>query len=320
MRTRPALATVVIVIVGLTGCARPEIVGFGADSPAVDSGPVGVSCSGDPFNPREQPAPVALPASFVPVAATRCVFTMETVPGDGEWSVRIDQRTEGDLSALAAALREPSGKPGPNTICTLIAYAPIVVTLVDATGAKVTPTAPTTECQAPMPAVVAAIQALPWQDVARTRVSQVRSQLEIDTNCPSGYKPVVGLLAAEAGRKPPAAGPAFPSTPAALQVCRFALSPDDTISTGTVELKIGKLTTAPVLEGPALTQFLAALAAAPPVTATCDAPQPEFAVLFPKGEGAGSSIAVETGGCYRALDPNDGLRQLDAATVALLPA
>jgi hypothetical protein len=170
-----------------------------------------------------------------------------------------------------------------------------------------------------MPAVVEAIQALPWREVSRTRVNQVRSELEIVTNCPRGYKPVVGLLAAEGGRKPPVAGPAFPATPAALQVCRFALDPDDTISTGTVELKIGKLTTAPVLEGPALAQFLAAVEAAPAVSGRCDAPQPEFAILFPKGEGAGRSIAVETGGCYRALDADDGLVQLDAATVALLP-
>jgi hypothetical protein len=320
MGARWVLVAVVVAGMGLAGCGRPPVVAVGSDGLAVDSGQLGQSCVGNPFDPRENPATVELPAGFVPVAATRCVSTMETVPGDGEWFVRIEQRADGDLSALAAALRQPSGKPGNDTICTMQLRAPVVITLVDAAGTEVTPTAPTTACTDPLPAVVTAIQALSWHEVSRTRVSQVRSQLEIDTNCPNGYKPVVGLLAAEAGRKPPAAGPAFPSTPAALQVCRFALNPSDTISTNNVELKIGKLTTAPVLEGAALTQFLAAIEAAPPVTATCDAPQPEFAVLFPRGEGAGRSIAVETGGCYRALDPDDGLRQLDAATVALLPA
>jgi len=317
MRTRWALAAVLLTLLGLSGCARPSALSIGSDSLALDGGQLGQPCAGDPFDPPS--APVALPAGFVPVAATRCVSTMETVPGDGEWLVRILQRAEGDLNALAAALRQPSGTPG-NEDCTLQLRAPVVVTLVDAAGTEVTPTAPTTACTDPLPAVVDAIKALSWHEVSRTRVSQVRSQLEIDTNCPRGYKPVVGLFAAEGGPKPPAAGPAFPSTPAALQVCRFALNSTDTIRVNNVDLKIGMLTTAPVLEGAALTQFLTALAAAPPVTAQCDAPQPEFAVLFPKGEGAGRSVAVETGGCYRALDPDDSLRQLDAATVALLPA
>lgn len=307
-------------IMGLAGCARPDVVAFGSDGLGVDGGAVGASCSDRPFDLQAVTPTVALPADFVPVAATRCLFSMETAPGDGEWSVRVDQRAEGDLGALISALRQPSVKPGPNTTCTMILRPPLIITLVDAAGTTVTPTAPTSECGDTLPAVVGAVQALAWRDVARTRLSQIRSELEIVTGCPRGYKPVVGLIAADSGGKAPAGGSIFPAAPAALQVCRFGLDPQDAVSVNNVELKTGKLTTAPVLEGPALTQFLAALAAAPGVSGTCTAPQPEFAILYPKGEGAGRSVAVETGGCYRALDPTDHLRQLDAATVALIPA
>jgi hypothetical protein len=53
------------------------------------------------------------------------------------------------------------------------------------------------------------------------------------------------------------------------------------------------------------------------VTTRCGQPQAPFAVVFVTGE-SGPYLVVELGGCYRADDGNGTLRQLDAATAALL--
>src|SRR5262245_58022169 len=107
------LALVMALVLALVGagCAtRGSAGGSAIDSievpPGGDQGPAGVSCVdlGYPSRPgvtataTEQPARV--PDGFTPVAATRCLAGSRTVPGDGVWMTRIEQRAEGDFTAL----------------------------------------------------------------------------------------------------------------------------------------------------------------------------------------------------------------------------
>jgi hypothetical protein len=85
---------------------------------------------------------------------------------------------------------------------------------------------------------------------------------------------------------------------------------------GSVQLSSGKLASASRLSGVALRRFVAAVNAAPPAAA-CATREAPFAVLFPPG-GTGPNLMVELGGCHRMDDGAGNLRQLDAATVALL--
>ncbi|MEN3305416.1 MAG: hypothetical protein V7603_1618, partial [Micromonosporaceae bacterium] len=282
---------------------------------------LGMSCDGGLRVPEPRasvgPGPRPLPADFVPVSAGRCVFTTVTVTGDGEWQVRDEQQATGGFDALLRALRQPS-RENAGGACPAIGYLPIVITLTDAGGRTVTPAVPHGACGEPLPAAPAAIRALSWHTVKQTKVSRLRSQLELDSGCPGAYKPVIAFEADESIRKSPAVGPLFPgSRPAALQVCRFRLDPADTMSmNGARTLAMGKLATAARLTGAGLTRFLAALDAAPGARA-CDRPQAPFALLFPVGS-AGPSVTVELAGCYRVDDGDGNLRQLDAGPVAAL--
>lgn len=257
---------------------------------------------------------VPLPAGFTPVSASRCVVAVVTVPGDGEWQVRREQRADGPFEALVAALRQPDGRPGAGVACAAIGYVPITITLTDAAGHAVEPAIPHNGCGAPLPAAVNAIGALDWRTVTETRVSRMRTQLELDTGCPGSYKPVLDM----AGTKVASPGPVFPATTTSLTVCRYRLDPSNTLTMSGRPLQIGTLDTASTIDGPRVPTLLAALAAAAPAAA-CTRPQSPFALLFPEGAGsARRPVVVELAGCHRMLDPADALRQLDDATLTLL--
>lgn len=307
------LATVAVLV---TGCAAvPEMMTGG--TAMGEAAPTDAWCApGD--SPTDQP-PVAtpLPTDFVPVSVARCTFGIVSVPGDGEWGVREEQRADDGLDELTQALRQPSESAGPNTVCLAEAVGPIVITLTDARGRTITPAVPTTACGSPLPTVVKAIEALPWQTVTQIKLHRIRSQLEVDSGCPGAYKPVIAIAAAEAGRRSPGTDGVFPAAPASLRVCRYSLDPNLTITVGTQTLHGGSLTSAATLDGAALRDLLAALAAAPPVTGTCDRPESPFAIVFP-ADGSGPWATLELGGCARMLDGDDDLRQLDPATVRML--
>jgi hypothetical protein len=257
-----------------------------------------------------------VPAGFVAVSASRCLFRIEPVPGDGSWQVRVEQRATGGLAALVAALRLPSVE-NRGMMCSAVGHLPVVITLTDAQGRSVVPLIPHGTCGGPLPEVTRAIEALPWQETGRTRVNQVQTQLEIDSGCPARYKPMVAL---SADRAP--GGDRFPfpgGQPSAVRVCRYRLDPSDTMTgrAGLGRYQIGVLDTAGTLTGKSLTRVLQAVAAAPPVR-SCTEPEAPFAVLTPADRGP--VAYVELAGCYRVADESGTVRQLDAATAALLVA
>jgi hypothetical protein len=326
-------AACAVLVVASAGCARGRQLGGpdGSQSAArLDTAWAGLSCSAsqstpeplapsappspEPLAPSAPPSPEPLAADFVPVSASRCTVAMKTVAGDGEWQMRDEQQAAGPFEALVRALRAPSERGGGQLRCPAMAMAPIVIALTDAHGRTTTPAVPHDACGFPTRAVRQAIEALPWKTVKETRINQTRSQLEIDSGCPGGYKPVIAMQAAAISSRVAGTGPLFPGTPpTALQVCRYTLDPTSTIGLiGSGAFAIGRLTTATKLTGVPLARLVAGLNAAPPATAHCDQTQAPFAVL------PGSWLVIETGGCNRATGAAGGLRQVDPATAAIL--
>jgi hypothetical protein len=269
------------------------------------------------------PSPRPLPEDFIAVVARRCVFRTVTEPGDGEWQVQDEQEATSGLDPLLSALRQPSATPAKD-ICPAIGVLPLGLTLVDAGGATFVPAPPHDGCGLPLQAVMQAVQALPWKTVKVTKVARVRGQLEVDSGCSGEYKPTVAISAAERVGGSGKAGPIFGgAVPRTLTLCRYRLDATSTISmaSGSGPLQMGKLDTVATLTGDPLARLVSALDAAPPVRDGCDRPQAPFVVLYGEsgpGTGPGSGTAVELSGCYRAVGDDGHLRQLDAATVALL--
>lgn len=326
-----SVLTCAALLTAVGGCARgggssDALSGGGAADAVTDPGGLGVSCTDPGFAPgpgpsASGPGPQSLSTDFVPVSASRCVLRLATVPGDGEWQMRDEQQADGGLDALVAALRQPS-EDNSKTACPAIGMVPVVITLIDAHGRKVIPALPHQTCGMPLPSVEQAIRELPWRSVSQTKIRQTRSQLEIDSGCSGKYKPVIAIEAAEGSSRSPDAAPFdLSKPPTALEVCRYRLDPADTMSgfSPSVVFQIGVLSGAATLSRAALSRFVMAVHAAPPVTTRCDQPQAPFAVVFVK-DGSGPYLMVELGGCYRADDGNGTLRQLEAATVALLTA
>jgi len=295
--------------------------GIGTDGVSIGGTGLGSDCDDTGGPPTSTVELTRLPADAVLVAATRCVFEIQVVPGDGEWEMKLEQRADGALDALAAALRRPDEPTGRNQACTAIGYVPIIITVTDQQGRQIKPRLPMTACGGPLPAATSAIAALHWSTVKTSKARQTRTELEVSSGCPGQYKPMIAIVASDAGARP---GPlaASPNLPAsALQVCRYALDPTSTLTmAGSPPVAMGRLSSASTLDTAAAGAFLAAIAAAP-AAAACDQPQAPFALVF--GHGAVSpNVAVELGGCYRALVESDssGLRQLDAAGVSAIVA
>jgi hypothetical protein len=267
------------------------------------------ACGEKPLAAHEIQQGIAIPRGFEPVAATRCVFAAEGLPEDGQSPVRIEQRATGDLTALVAALKEPN-RYSTKVECTMIARRAFVITLVDKAGSRVTPTVPTFDCGGSYASVRTAVQQLSWMEVSRTRVSQGPGWYDPHPPCPTGLKPVVAMAAAEPDRP---TGPASVPDGKQWKVCEYALYPADG-----GDLRDGRIGTTMVIGGQWQDQFRAAALAAPPVTGTCVRPQPNAVLIFQLDQSSDHPLTVETGGCFRMLDSGGVLRQLDAATVALL--
>lgn len=319
-----ALLAVVCCAALLTGCAGVNR----SDAPSLDvrdgrdSGAAGISCwsiaPGASASPTTMPSASPLPKDFVAVSAQRCVLGTVVEPGDGEWQVRNEQEATTGLDTSVNGLRRQSSPTGRAVACPDIGVVPIDLTLTDAQGRKIRPAIPHDSCNLPYQSVVRAIEALPWKTVKQTKINQIRSQLEIDSGCSGSVKPMVALAGTE-GFKKGSSTPLFGGKPpTSLKLCRYKLDPKDRLAlTESEAYAVGRLESAGTLTGTSLSRFIAAFDAAAGATARCDKPQPPFAVLFPQ-EGNGRWLSVELGGCYRAVDDENHLRQLDAATVAPL--
>lgn len=153
-----------------TATATP--IASAAPVPTVSGGPApvgGVACSGWPPGA----ASTALPASFVPVSAERCVNGVTSVPGKGPWTTATLQRSTSDLSGLVSALRQPSATRKPGTVCPALAMIPPQVLLVNAAGEKLMPRLPLGDCGLTASAVLTALGDLSWQPVSVRLIAPV---------------------------------------------------------------------------------------------------------------------------------------------------
>jgi hypothetical protein len=312
-KTWLAVLTAGLVLIAAGSCSPGLTLGSGDGLP----GSAGEDCDSNGFlafpspspSPSTTPVPsIQLPADAVLVLATRCLFEMRDVPGDGTWMYRIEQRADSGLDALATALRLPDEQTPKGGNCAAIGYPPNIITVTDTTGRMLHPVVPTGVCGAPLLKTIGAINAVPWLTTATVKLRQVRTALEVSSGCSGFYKPVVAMRAADGGHA--AEPPKIDIASSPLDVCIYALGDADTIDAGSQILHIGRLSKASIVEGDAARALLTAVAAAPAATTTCTDEAP-FATITGKGV---PELEVELGGCYRAL-VLDSLRQLDAATV-----
>jgi len=320
-RTRIATALGATLVTLLSGCAVPDrgnAAGVGHDDTGLSAVSGGSDCDSG-GNPMMTPAPLTpLPADAVLVKATRCLFEPRTVAGDGEWLTRLEQEATAGLDGLAAALRLPSRKAVAGQLCDLVAYAPIVITVTDTAGRQFHPQVPYGACAEPLRAATDAIAALSWMTVGTTKIRQTRSELEVSSGCPNGWKPTIPMTADGSGTQVTEVN----ATARELRVCRFDLDPDpsNVITLGETgrSYRMGKLAIASTMDAAAGGELLAAVAKAPRASGACAQPEAPFAVVHPV-DGSPLWVTVERGGCSRALiDGENYLRQLDAALVSRL--
>lgn len=307
------LGPVLLGMILLAGCgartsavSRHTAIPTTTRSPAAHSPPRSVACPRDLFARRAHVREPhgRLPRGFRTVWVLRCRDGTERRPGRGEWGTVLTQRADTNAAALVAALRRPA--PRPAGICASVFIATPYFALVDADGRAIRPTVAMDRCGHPSSRVLTALAALPFRTIAVHPVRQTRTELELTTGCPAGYKDMIAFE--DAYHHPGPAGPLWPRPARRLQICLFGhVRPGN--------IPVGYLTSARIIHGPAAHRLVTTLDTAGPAR-PCDAPHTRFAlVALARGEPSGVAL-VELDGCHRMLRP-DGhtLAQLDPTTV-----
>ena len=255
MTKRAALAAILGMVVVLSGCTGTDIVTDLGRATAEKA------CGTDYLGSAQVQQGIAIPRDFVPVAATRCTFVSENTPDGHPQRVRVEQRADGDLTALVTALKEKTGYPAKGE-CTMIERLAVVVTLVNEAGLHVTPTAPTHGCGDAFASVLMAVAQLSWTEVSRTPLAE--SQVGPGTQCPNVSQPVVATAVATG---PP-------------------LFPDGTYMIGVLlrprRDRRGRRPSSDYngLGGPDLKKLRTAVTGSRPVAGTCDRPQPNTVLIY----------------------------------------
>lgn len=188
MQLATRIAAVAAVAAMATGCATAS-----TSTPAASGGTSGTGAASSPASAPASAAPVpttttgpplvagqpacagwpanvvhskTLPASFVPVAAIRCVTAYQMIPGKGQWLTATLERADQRLTTLINALRRPNETRPPGTFCSDLVVLPPQFVLVGKDGQAIWPTLPVTGCGLPQGEVLGALAALPWQKVS----------------------------------------------------------------------------------------------------------------------------------------------------------
>jgi hypothetical protein len=102
-----------------------------------------------------------LPATFLAHSAVLCGLTIVLVHGSGP-VVSTEWVADHGLAPLVAALRRPSARPSPGTICPAQLVAVPQLFLINTAGQVIRPVIPTGACGQPQPQVLDALQHVPW--------------------------------------------------------------------------------------------------------------------------------------------------------------
>jgi hypothetical protein len=266
----------------------PTAVG-GSPVPTTTGGPVTPgqpACAGWPSNVARG----ALPASFVPVAAIRCVTGDPMIPGKGQWEVATLERADKNLAPLTAALRRPAQERKPGMLCPYIAMIPPQIVMIGGDGRMIIPQLPLSGCGLVQPRVLAAISALSWRPVSVRLVTQIQTQQEVASGCTPQYK---DPFLSYGSLRPSPGGPGLGTRPASLRICVY---------TSGGALGTAQFVRAATVTGSTESELLAGVSGAGRAS-LCSLPHAKFAVLG----GAGAPlIYVELGGCDRVFRYESG--------------
>lgn len=119
---------------------------------------------------------VRMPALFAPVAAERCVTSIQTIAGKGQWETATLEKATTDLAPLTAALRHRAVSRTPG-MCPQLAMLPPQIVVISESGQELIPLLPVGGCGLVQSAVLAAIAALPWHPVSVTLVGPVTAKV-----------------------------------------------------------------------------------------------------------------------------------------------
>ena len=108
----------------------------------------------------------SMPLAFIPVTALRCVTGDKDIPGQGMAFTATLERSDGDLQALATALRQRPGHVAQGTMCPMIAIVPPQVVLIAKDGSMIRPKFPTGGCDMIASQALRALNALSWHAVS----------------------------------------------------------------------------------------------------------------------------------------------------------
>jgi len=312
----PTLTIAFVVLALAAGCTPPST----SDLPATPPTPASPAAPDENRTPayrygasRGDPCLNPVPTVMTPAtpedpstgwrAVSRCLWSTQIVPGDGEWSVQIVQQATTGLGVLVAALALPSeAVPRPDTACGT-SFPPVWLTVTDASGKQFQPDLPSGPwCgRYPRDEVIEAIDSLPWATVDTIKVRQSRPEAAVASGCDmrSWSLPGWELLFKLSWDY---------HTAEHVSVCRYTPYATDP--------HMGEFEGALNLDATQTSILLAALEAAPPAdTCGVEATAP-FALV---SSGGVPMAVVELDGCHRAFVGLDNtLRQLDAAIVAPL--
>ena len=306
-RGRLVAAAQVALCLLLVGCGTTSSVdGTDVGAGAGANGPGGVP---DAPGCPQLPAAAAFPGDASPTAALQCLGTTEQVPGDGEWSVVLQQRATAGLVSLVAALRLPS-QPPTDGACPAILREPTQVQL-EVAGKPMLVNTPKDPCRQTRPEVIKAYAALSWVTVKRTPMTRIRPEAAVTAGC-TQWK---DMLAIEAHTAKTAGPGAMFTADGPVRVCRYRSDyPQDWVDDGQ-HVATGNPESGKELSAASAADVVNRLSAAGPAAA-CSKRHSRFAVLT-KGDN-GPTVYVELDGCLRILAPDNTLRQGDARLVSLL--
>ncbi|HEY8728411.1 MAG TPA: hypothetical protein VIL94_02435 [Acidothermaceae bacterium] len=148
----PAIGAHAVATIGtaVVACPDPEIAG-----------------GGDPA------AAHLLAAGVVIDAVVKCETVTRTYPGAGTFTVQLAEVADTGLADFLTELRRPSDPRGPNVVCPLFRIATPWFALIEDHGAVLRVALPTTQCGQSRAAVIAALNALPFHEVAAVRIARV---------------------------------------------------------------------------------------------------------------------------------------------------
>jgi hypothetical protein len=316
LRALPALPLSLVMVVA--GCGAPSS-GPGGDAPTrsddattvATDGPVCLGRStGEPAGANSAEA-LARPrlGPGLPARVAVCSTQTQRIRGQGEWAVRIEKVATSGVDALAAALRLPD-EDAFGGACAAYADGVPELWAVDPTGHALLVRWPLDGCRHIRAEAKRALEAVQWRETGRRRLEQVTPQAAIDSGCPSAWKDMVVI---EAAQRPAALTPGNLDRLDAGQdgsVCVFRVTDRSAVPTGTFERGAR-------LAGRQWATLVADLRRAPALVRACSGLGDRFAVVL---SGRSDPIYVELDGCRRIRTPDAGFRQATPAVLADLVA